>query len=70
MYIDNFEGLPDAYAEELTRQNTGEVCRHCGSPSGHYAHCGLLNRETAEQASAEIKRIDDFFLASLRIKEL
>jgi len=70
MYLDNFEGLPDAYAEELTRQNTGEACRHCQSTSGHYVSCPLLNRETAEQASAEGRAIDNFFLASLRIEAL
>jgi hypothetical protein len=60
----------DAYREALALQNAGQTCKHCGSPSGHYGTCELLNKEQAETLSAEGKSIDDFFLRSLRIQPL
>lgn len=60
----------DAYREALALQNAGEPCPHCGSASGHFGHCALLNRASAEEASAEATKIDNFFLASLRIQPL
>jgi hypothetical protein len=60
----------DLYTEALARQNAGEACPHCGSPSGHFDTCALLNREQAEQASVEGRATDNFFLRSLRIQPL
>ena len=60
----------DAYANATALQNAGEPCPHCQSTSGHFVSCALLNRETAEQASADAQAIDNFFLASLRIQPL
>jgi hypothetical protein len=60
----------DAYAQALALQNAGEPCSHCQSTSGHFISCPLLNREQAEQASAEVQSIDNFFLHSLRIEAL
>lgn len=42
----------DEYAKQIARQNQGETCAHCGSPSGHYKQCPLICRETAEARSA------------------
>ena len=64
---------PDAYAEVLALQNSGEPCPHCESLQGHYIHCALLDRNAAEQVSrelADIPKMDNFFLASLRIQPL
>lgn len=60
----------DLYAEAQARQNAGDYCVHCGSFSGHYSNCGLLNCEQAELASVEAGKLDKFFLASLRIAGL
>ena len=60
----------DAYQQALTAQNLGEPCPHCNSISGHFVSCALLNRASAEAASAEVQSIDDFFLKSLRIQYL
>ena len=60
----------DAYHDALALQNAGEPCPHCGSTSGHFVTCALLNRAQAEDASAEAQNIDNFFLASLRIEAL
>jgi len=65
-----FEMKRDAYREALALQNAGEPCPHCGSDSGHTVRCALLNRAAAEDASAEAAKIDNFFLASLRISGL
>ena len=42
----------DEYATQQARQNSGLLCKHCGSPSGHFKHCPLICRETAEAHSA------------------
>lgn len=42
----------DQYALELTRQNEGGTCSHCGSSLGHFSHCPLICRATAEALSA------------------
>lgn len=60
----------DLYAETLALQNSGEPCRHCSSASGHYQNCALLHREAAELASVEAGKLDNFFLASLRVAGL
>lgn len=39
----------DAYAEATGAQNTGFDCPHCGSISGHKAHCALINIEAAQE---------------------
>ena len=34
---------PDANAEQLRRQNAGGWCNQCGSASGHYDFCSIIN---------------------------
>jgi hypothetical protein len=62
--------MVNAYQEALAAQNRGESCPHCDSPSGHFISCALLNRASAEKASAELQSVDNFFLRSLRIEAL
>jgi hypothetical protein len=54
----------------LAAQNRGEACSHCDSPSGHFVTCPLLNRASAEKASADAQSVDNFFLRSLRIEAI
>ena len=61
--------MRDLYSEQLALQNDGVPCAHCGSHSGHYSTCGLLNRQSGEIARAEAKT-DAFFLRSLRIQPI
>ena len=41
----------DEYQRQTVRQNAGLYCEHCGSESGHYVNCPLINRTTAEAHS-------------------
>lgn len=56
----------DQYQKELERQNSGERCNHCGSDSGHYAYCPLINRQSAEAASFVDSQFSEFDLAFAR----
>lgn len=48
----------DIYAEVLDAQNDGIPCKFCGSTSGHYNYCGLLNRSAGETQRAQEPRIN------------
>lgn len=41
----------DRYGYTLKEQNEGKACDSCGSKSGHFAYCALLNHNTAEAQS-------------------
>jgi hypothetical protein len=38
----------DEYQRQTERQNSGLLCEHCNSASGHLSACPLINRESAE----------------------
>jgi hypothetical protein len=42
----------DEYQRQTERQNSGLLCEHCSSESGHLNVCPLINRESAEIMSA------------------
>jgi len=59
------------YEEVLAIQNSGIACPCCASTSGHFARCPLLNRNTAENRSAEkedISHTDAEFLRDFHIR--
>jgi hypothetical protein len=49
-------------------QNRGELCPHCGSNSGHFIHCALINRNVAEAKSARLSDADNIRLTSLGVR--
>jgi hypothetical protein len=57
----------DEYATQQARQNSGLLCKNCGSPSGHFKHCPLICRETAEARSATLSQADVVRLHSLGV---
>jgi hypothetical protein len=57
--IEKIYATVDKYRAILEGQNAGEPCPSCSSNSGHFAHCALLNRNTAESQSAVDGRITE-----------
>lgn len=49
--------LDDEYVRVGIIQSNGGDCPHCGSTSGHKAHCALINAE----AKQELKHLEDLY---------
>ena len=57
----------DRYAAVLAAQNAGNACPHCGSHSGHFNVCPLINRNVAEAQSATLSESDAAFLKGIKV---
>jgi len=44
----NPEVKHDPYNDQRIRQNIGLPCEYCGSVSGHFINCTLLNKQSKQ----------------------
>jgi hypothetical protein len=68
--MNHIEEKRDTYTVIRNRQNAGEPCPYCTSTSGHYVYCDLLSPTKVAVVESDEQKIDNFFLASLRIEAL
>jgi hypothetical protein len=58
----------DRYWQALKVQNEGGTCADCGADSGHFGHCPLINRNTAEAHSKTLSEGDSILLHGLGVR--